>query len=509
MKALFTKYGIILLLLFSGILLGFYSINKYRLTGDEMLTLNTATGLGHSHLINNTWAVSSIPLEKKVFTQNDYWARNTLPNVLENTASYNGNMVGYNMLLYYFIKLTYVDDGLLRGLSALFYVISILLVYFITKRLFLTIKAATICALFFALNPFVIQMGHDLRGYSFVTMMTLLASLVVLKIESNNLPNLRSKLGWSIILGLIYAISFLGHYFAAYIFVGHLLYACYRYITTKNNFLIQIGFALFICLLFFMLWWSNGGQSGLINMGIQDKYILRQSSAQTHTSLISLVMGTICFINSVCGYYFQYLGYKNSSFFYVLTIPVIAVAVAFFQTGITKEDKTRLAFLSILICSAIIFLQLCAIKSGHINSLVLSRFGAFVSPYFMILLGYALYRLLNSNTLSLKLFSILIISAHVLLNVMCYKIPFKGYWFTYYDVNGNVEKARSEAIPANPYSIIAKNIKDHYAPGDTVVYNNFNTSQNVNLYLRDAVLPINQTVNTLSKEDFRINTTPR
>lgn len=87
---------------------------------------------------------------------------------------------------------------------------------------------------------------------------------------------------------------------------------------------------------------------------------------------------------------------------------------------------------------------------------------------------------------------------------MCYKIPFEGYWFTYYDVNGNIEKARNEKTPSNPYSEIAKNISQHYTSGDTVVYNNFNTSQNVNLYLRDIKVPIVQKVDVSQSDEFKI-----
>jgi len=503
-KTFFTSYGVILVLVFVGTVLGFTSVSKHKLSGDELLTLNTATGFGHSPLINNTWAVSPIPPDKKVFTQNDYWARNTIPDVLQNTATYNGNMVAYNILLYYFIKLTHVDDGLLRSLSALFYIISILLVYFIAKNLFSDSKPAIISAGLFALNPFVLHMGHDLRGYSFATMTTLLASFLLLKLSHQQTAKAKSTIGWAIMLGILYGVSFLSHYFTVYILLGHLLYGFYNYFILKKNILISEFIAFIICALFFAAWYVNGGKEGFVSMGIQDKYILSITSPQTHTSFGSILMGTVCFVNSVIGYYFQYLGYRNSGFFYVLALPLATIGFGLFSFPVNKNDKQSLTFLSIMICFCIFFLQLCSIKAGHVTSLIMTRFGAFIAPYFMILLGYALTRLLFGKLVIFKILSIVILTLHVTLNILCYQIPFGGYWFTYSDVKGDVVKARNEIVPPNPYPIIANSITQQYNTGDTVVYNSFITSQNVNLYLRDAKNLILQEVDIAQKEDYKI-----
>jgi hypothetical protein len=507
-KTSVARYGIILVLVCLGTVLGFTSISKHKLTGDELLTLNTATGLGHSPLVNNTWVVTPIAPDKKVFTQQDYWSRNTLSNVLLNTSTYNGNMVAYNILLYYFIKLTHVDDGLLRGLSALFYVISILLVFLIAGKLFTDTKASVISAGLYALNPFVIHIGHDLRGYSFVTMIMLLSTLLLLNMDKLKLTTTMSKTARAVLLGLLYGLGFLSHYFAMYIILGHSLYLLYNYLVLKRNLLLQEFIALFICVLIFGLWYINGGKEGFVSMGIQDKFILSVTSPQTHTYFGSILMGTVCFINSVTGYYFQYLGYRNSSFFYVLVLPVAAIGMALFSSPLNKNEKNSLTFLGIMIVVCIVFLQLCSIKSGHVTSLIMTRFGAFIAPYFMILLGYSLSKLLFSNHNLFKIISIGILSAHVALNILCYQIPFGGYWFTYSDVKGDVVKARSEAVPPNPYPIIANTIMQQYSTGDTVVYNSFVTSQNVNLYLRDAKSPILQEVNLTQKEDYLIKYHP-
>jgi hypothetical protein len=506
MKVLLPKNSVLALLIVAGIILGFTSIREHRLIGDELVTLNIATGLGHTPLINNTWCIGPVPPASKVFTQKDYWKRNTLSSVLLNTATFNGTMVGYNILLYYFIKLAYVDDGLLRGLSALFYVISLILVYFIAIRLFKDSRVAFISAALFALNPFLLDMAHNLRCYMFVTMTTLFATWIVLHFQKQDSMNLRTKTGWTLLLGILYGISFLGHYFSMYIFIGHFFYAVYNYFFLKKKFLIPVCAAFFICLLFFIAWLAHGGITGLASMEINDKYMLRVTSAQTHTSLVSLIMATVCFINSVFGYYFQYLGYRNSSFFYVLILPVTSVVLAFNRKFVNKEEKINFIFLGIMIISCLFFLQLCAIRAGHVTSLLFTRFGSFVAPYLMLLLGYSLFKLFYSKNIFFKYISIIILFIHLTLSFLCYKIPFGGYWFTYTDAKGDVEKARNEIVPPNPYPIIAQNIMQHYSAGDTVIYNSYVTSQDVNLYLRDARMPIFQEVNEIQKEDYKIKT---
>lgn len=490
-----------LVLLLVGTVLGFTSITNYKLNKDELLTLNTATGFGHTRLINNTWDVGPVPPGKKVFTQDDYWDRDTLGSVLKNIATYNGNMVAYTMLLHYFIKLAHVDDGLLRGISALCYVISIGLVYSIAMLLSGDLKTALICAGLFALNPFMLQTGHDLRGYSFATMLTLVTSLFILKIRAQQNRTAAYSIQWGLLLGICYGISILCHYFTFYIILGHIVYAAYSYVRYRKNIFLPIGISLFISCLFFAAWWLNGGKEGYQNMEIQDKFILLKTSAQTHTSIISLIMGTVCFINSVTGYYFQYLGYRNSSFFYVLFLPLTVLALALFPKLKDKfTGKDSLAFLAILIVCCIVFLQLSCIKSGHISSLILTRFGAFICPYFMILLGYALSVLLYAKNLLLKVTAIAALTLHLTLGIMCYPIPFQGYMFTYQEL----ARGPIGAMEPNPYPIIANDIRHRYAAGDTVIYNSFIISQDVNLYLGDAQYPIVQEVNPLQKEGYLI-----
>lgn len=504
MKIFLRKYTILLLLTCSGIVLGFTSIGKYRLSGDELLTLNIATGLGHAPLTGNTWFINSLPVDKKVFTQNDYWKRNNLSTVLQSTSSFNDTMISYNILLYYIIKLTGVNDKILIGISALFYVISILLVYFISKNLFGNSAIATLSACLFMLNPFAIHMAHNLRCYTFITTLALIASSIILKLERQNSMRFASKIAWSILLGCIYGISFLGHYFVMYIFIGHIIYALYSYFILKKNIIPSLLIAFFICFLFFMAWWLNGGSAGLKSMELNDTYILSATSAETHTSFVNIIIGTICFINAVLGYYFQYYGYRNSSFFYVIAIPLIIMGLAYWKTPMPGQDKKSRFFLYSMIVSSIVFLQLCCIKAGHISPLIWTRFGSFAAPYFMILLGYLLYQLYICKNVLLKTIAVSLLSLHLVLGFMCYPVPFEGYWFTYSDVNGDVKKERNEKIPPNPYPIIANDIMQHYTTGDTVVYNSFTISQDVNLYLRDAKYSILQEVNPLQKQDYLI-----
>lgn len=501
MKFLLSKYSALLLLLSVGTVLGFTSINNYKLNKDELLTLNIATGFGHSPLINNTWAIAPVPPDKKVFTQDDYWARDTRSNVLKNIATYNGNMVAYTMLLHYFINLTYVDDGLLRGLSAFCYIISILLIYIISMQLFSDRKTALICAGLFALNPFVLHLAHDLRGYSFATMLALLTSLFILKMEARQNWKIVSLVEWGMLLGICYGINILCHYFTFYILSGHFAYAIYSYLRYRRNIFLPLCISIFICSLFLVAWWLNGGKEGYHNMEIQDHYILLKTSAETHTTVLGLVMGTVCFINSVMGYYFQYLGYRNARFFYLLFLPLIVMVLALLPVMKGKYVlKNNLAFLFILIICSVVFLQLSCIKAGHITSLIMTRFGAFICPYFMILLGYGFYTLLFNQKTLLKVFAIAALTIHATLYIMCYPIPFKGYWFTYQDE----VKTRNETTRPNPYPVEAREIVQHYVTGDTVIFRDYIESQNVNLYLRDAPCKIVQEVNLEQDEPYQI-----
>ncbi len=117
------------------------------------------------------------------------------------------NMWLYYLLLHFWLRLS-DSEAFIRGLSALFTIATIPVLYALGRRLFGS-RAGAISALLLAANPYMIRYAQEARGYSMVVCFVTLSSyLFVLAVER------RSMRFW-IAYGVCMALGFYTHFFAA------------------------------------------------------------------------------------------------------------------------------------------------------------------------------------------------------------------------------------------------------------------------------------------------------
>lgn len=491
----FSRFFLLLILAVAAIL-GFYNLNGYALTNDEIITTNIATGFGHSK--NTAWNAQPIPLEKTHITPEDHWERSHVRNVLQFTSNDNGNMLAYNLLLHYFITIFGVSDLGLRGLSVLFYLVSIFIFYRIMRITTRDQKLIYLATLLFTLNPVVLHYGRQIRSYEFGLMVTLLMTWLLLKVIYSSSRKLKPLVTFTLVYSILFALSFLSHYYTIYIFGGHILFIMIR---KEKELFISLGIAFLLTVSAFMIWYFNGGQEGMESMNALDNFIREHTSHQTQTSLRSITEGLVAFINSVNGYYFQYLGYRNQEFFYLIIILAFCFIASIISLRYTSTDpsrtreKTMYYLFSAMIFSCLAVLIASAIRSEHTTSFH-TRYGVFVIPYFSAFLATGLIYLFRGGRV-LKTTAVLLLLIHTGLMVMNYKIPLSGHWFTYADVGGKVREARNTKAPENPYSAAARRIIESNA--DTVAMRSHGFAQYTNMYLKN-VRVVEYIDTTLTKE---------
>lgn len=482
--------------------LGLFNFNQYSLVGDEFITVNISTGFGHTP--NTAWNAMPILPDSKYFTQNDFWNKFTFDNVLKYTADDNGNMISYNLFLYYYFKLIGYSDYAGRFISFLSYFFSALLLFKLCK---LTIKdnsVAFLATILFLVNPLVMNYGRMIRSYEFTTFLCLLSTYIIFKFKDFERNGKKAIIGYGLLYGMVAATTFLAHYFALYVIAAHFVYTV---VSRQYKTMLVVVLGGLIVLGFFILWYFNGGGVGMQNMASLDNYILLNTSQQTLTSFRSITEGIICFLNSVSGYYFQYYGYRNSEFFalvfIILFILISQFVYLFFRHKSNKKFNPLILFCWITFVCCLGLLTVASIKSGHTTSFH-SRYGIFLTPFLSILLASGIIAIYRFKSTYFKYFALGVLLIHISLNIVNYKIVIYGYYFSYTDVGGEVEKARNQIPPKNKYCNMATQILTDYKATDTLIFSNSLTAQYCNLYFQKANFAIIQTVDNKIQSNYLI-----
>lgn len=140
-------------------------------------------------------------------------ARLRWPDFLRTLASDETNMALYYVLLRFWLHLGHSEFAI-RGLSVLFSVATIPVVYVLGDRLFGR-RAGFIAALLMALNAFHIRYAQEARAYSLVVLLVSLASLCYL--DAVQRPSWR---GW-MVYSAVMTLGVYSHIFAALVLAAH------------------------------------------------------------------------------------------------------------------------------------------------------------------------------------------------------------------------------------------------------------------------------------------------
>lgn len=474
--------------------------NGYQLSGDERASLSSAAGAGitMNRFEGNTSfrSTQAAPLEKNIFTQYDYSQRNTPGNVIRSTINFDsGNMVAYHLMLHGWLNFLGISVFNARLLSALLAMLTVLFTYMLVKKLTGNISIALISSIILSVHPLLLHHAHMVRGYAASLCFTTAASYVALLLTDDNLSSGRRWFLY-IVLAVLATLALLSHYLsvAIFIFLG-------LWLITRKNFFSQHLFPAILALLItssiIFIWLRNGGFEGLQEMRKIDAWYLKYTSAQVHTSARSLLEGTAQQLLAIFGNYGQYLGFRLRSFAFLLLFPLGAILLCLKHF---KEllNRNALRFLSGAVLTVIAFSAVLAIRAGHTTSFN-ARYGIYTIPFACGLLGVALHALVFSSMPRMKKiilgFSLSITSIVFLIS----EIPaYTGIAATFNSnpelhkdiLNFNLDKyyLKEYNEPA------AKEIKRIYAEGDTVIYNDWNTAQVINLFLYESNKAIIQKV---------------
>jgi uncharacterized membrane protein len=121
------------------------------------------------------------------FTPRQFWSEKGTPDFLESIARLDtGNGALYTYTLHYWSNLFGNSDASLRGLSVLFNVLTLLLLYFFVKKLLKNQFIAVLTLFLATLSPFFIVFSQVARCYSMLFFWSLLATyLLVVNLQSN------------------------------------------------------------------------------------------------------------------------------------------------------------------------------------------------------------------------------------------------------------------------------------------------------------------------------------
>jgi hypothetical protein len=325
------------------------------------------------------------------------------------------------------------------------------------------------------------------RGYAASLCFTTAAAYVVLHI-SDAFINPGKRILLYIIFGILATVAILSHYLSVAVFIFFAIWL----ITRKNFFKQHLPgavLALLIVTSVVFLWLQNGGSEGLKEMQKIDVWYLKNTSEQVHTSPRSLVEGAAQQLLAIFGNYGQYLGFRLRSFSFLLLFPLAAVLFSLRHFR-NFPNRNVLQFLTGAVITLILFSTMLAIKAGHTTSFT-ARYGIYAIPFASALLGIALHAAVSGALSKMK--KILVSSCLVVtfITFVFSAIPaYTGIAATYnsnpelykHVINFSLDKYYSKEY----YEPTAKKIEQLYADGDTVIYNDWNTAQVINLFLHNS-----------------------
>ncbi len=436
------------------------SVAEHGLWWDEQVSVSNAVGSSLSEPI-----VSSIT----GFTEQDFWAGNSLHNVIEATVLDGGNNLLHNVLLHYWINLWGTSDLSVRLLSAIFGVGVVLLVYLVALSLS-SRKIAYYAGGLAALHPFLIRYGQEGRSYAMATFLTLAATFIFINL--NNLNSLKFAVAQSWFLySLLVSAALLSHYLTVYIFIGHTVYAALL-IRDRKLWLNMIKAAVVVGIIFNSWMFAKGNRGLKVVAAINQSYQQRATnpSADENWALPAtprnIIAGLAQTIFAITGNHLQKIGLRLSRMIPLLFIPVLLLVVCWRFRVRWEVRPAALLLLSILAGSGIVFSTILALRSGHIISLQ-PLYSNFATPYLTILLAIGIAEVSSLTGLGRHaMIGILLFYATILL------ISIKLVY----------EDAPKYRTP-NTYQLVSKQIRDTVLPGDAIVYSSWTEARLYNLYL--------------------------
>lgn len=373
------------------------------------------------------------------------------------------------------------------------------------------------------IEPFFVSYSHIARNYSMTFFLTLLATHIFLLIQERvRSSSGRSPIGLYLAYGLVFVTAVLSHYLTVTVFLCHGLYALFYLRNTRAW--VSLGITATLGLGLISLWFLYGGGTytfyileeqknfyrnlaltnplnngfGIIlpatlpNIAVRavpvfsDLFIITNGLTAVlggiRNSLLALGLGTLATL--VIHWYFlatkppvwvyvavPLLLLAGLPFYTVLPIRllVLSISIPFIyligRYAISQTDTLQKRFVVLLLLLAFVptlFLLFMAWRSGHTFGIT-QRYSGFSFPYVCILVAMGLLQLSRIRWwFSLPIAAVLLVQAGHIIQLL---------GGIYADTAAKYTLFGTPRI-ANPYWAAAQQLKQLYAPGDTILYPN-------------------------------------
>lgn len=415
-----------------------YRLDARGIWVDEKMSLGCAMGVrvGVEDLLSDAQQPMRPPADG--FTSTWYASFFRLPNVIEGTIYDNGNAVGYNVLLFFWVKIFGADDAAIRSLSVLLGLGAVLLGFAVAQRHWRESEAAMRVAWILALHPMLIEASQTARGYAAAAFFVLAATYCWLRLQENT-----HRWAWTIAFSVAGVAAMLCHYFAGII----LAVACLAWIFTlkKNGKYLALAGMLMGCGMGY--WLLHGGIAGYHEMTRQSLLFAADAPTASWENLCLFSVRLWVRLSGL-GIHSHALG--------LLTLGLTAVLL--WQQ---RHAYRALLLPAGLLVGYFLFVAMLAMMAGHTMSFQ-SRYAAFVVPFAAMLLGY------RRHWAQVGL--LLLLLATLFLR-------------TYHDTEGSGTVAAKDRA-RNPYMQLRDSVQRHYQSGDTVIYAHYIDATLANIYLR-------------------------
>lgn len=444
-------------------LLRFYHINHYGIFGDEKQGIMVAVGNV------NIGGKKALMAPDKTFTPKDFWQPKTIADLLDANArgDTSGNATVHLISMNIFGQLFGHSDGVLRSVSAIYNLLTILFIFLIGRNIFKNDKIALLAAFLAATEPFFIIFSQQARFYTTCIFFGTVASYYFLEIMVNGKNSLKYYVGYT--LSIILAIF--SNYLTFTVFLAHGLYWLLvdRTFEKLRNFCV----CYVIMAIPFGLWMTKGpGQYALLYIkdatNLYHSILKNPKLAASYQGFIDIASWKNLFtrgISIVSDYFiftngwYEKLGNKIAL---VLVIGLLVLVAWIILNKSKKVDIQLFVFVLLMVFIPFVFSVLSAYKAGVMTGFYF-RYTSFGLPFVSILMAWFL-------VLMFEKYKIIAIGFAVLAMVQYYSF---ARIIKHFYADTQQKYTNSHGRISNPYILIADKIKSLYMPGDTIVYPSF------------------------------------
>lgn len=300
----------------------------------------------------------------------------------------------YQVMLHLWAKIFSFADYSLRSFSAFFGMLTVLVAYFIGKKL-KSKDTGLVCSLIFAINSFLIYYSQEARMYGFMSLLSSLFLLFTVKIKNNPQNN------WNYFGFILFAFAVITSYTISAVFVFAQIGALIIYLIsekkTSKKLLVSAGILIALCLPFLIFILANSSKYTNFFGGF---YFDASSIFAIAQNWFTPVLQH----NNPAHYMGILFNTFNFLTFVFILVPLILATCAICYS--VKKDK----FSSVLLGAAIVFLisELIAMKFTHFK--LIARYTMVIAPNLLVLIGYGFSLIGNKKYLKTILLSIFILT---------------------------------------------------------------------------------------------------